>query len=135
MPNSSGAPFGGIPRRGCWPEADVSVTLASAIHVVIEVTISLFTERLERMSILKHPRPAAHVGRFRICRWHIQRGSTLGEDIGPRDSIFEDANHQTGPFMLTRRDWPGNQGGSNGTMRLIGRSEKRKNEPLAPLRG
>src|ERR1700720_1017776 len=90
MPNSSGTPFGGLPRRGCWPEADVSVTLASAIHVVMEITISLFTERLERMSILKHPRPAAHVGRFRICRWHIQRGSTLGEDIGPRDSVFEE---------------------------------------------
>ena len=63
---------------------------------------------------------------FRICPWLVQRGRTLGEDIEPRDSIFAERNHQTGPFTLARRAWPGNQGGSDGMMRLIGRGEKRK---------
>jgi hypothetical protein len=55
MPNSNGTPLGGIPRGGCWPEAGASVTLASAIHVVMEVTMSLLTKELARIDIIAEP--------------------------------------------------------------------------------
>jgi hypothetical protein len=47
--------LGGIPRGGCWPEAGASVTLTSAIHAVMEVTMSLLTKELERIDIIAEP--------------------------------------------------------------------------------
>src|ERR1700687_3940780 len=55
MPNSNGTPLGGIPRGGCWPEAGASVTLASAIHVVMEVTMSRLTKKLACTDLIAEP--------------------------------------------------------------------------------
>jgi len=69
MPKISGTPFGGVFRGGCWLEAGVNVTLASAIHIVIVVIIRLLEDVLEGIDILVHPR---HLVRPRS---HYMRGT------------------------------------------------------------
>ena len=99
MPNSNGTPLGGIPRGGCWPEAGASVTLASAIHVITVVTMSLLTKELACIDIIAEPDSEDSI----IAG---QTGALKGTKSG--ESIVGGAVDAP---LGYGREWPGNQSG------------------------